>query len=240
MSHPPYPAYKDSGVAWLGEVPEHWNVKQLKYVSRFNYGDALAAEVRDETGSVPVYGSNGVVGTHASANTRCPAIIIGRKGSYGKVSYSYASAFCIDTAYFIDQTCTRNNLRWLFYALQPLDLDQLSQDTGVPGLSRDKAYATQLAEPPIEEQAAIAVFLDRETATIAALIAKQQRLIALLQEKRQALIAHAVTKGLNPDAPLQDSGVEWLGEIPAHWERKRLRFIADLNPSKQEAGSGSI
>ena len=79
-----------------------------------------------------------------------------------------------------------------------------------------------VAFPPIDEQVAIAAFLDRETAKIDALVEEQQRLIALLKEKRQAVISHAVTKGLDPNAPMKDSGVEWLGEAPAHWEVRPL------------------
>ncbi|EHN66544.1 putative type I restriction-modification system specificity determinant for hsdM and hsdR (HsdS) [Comamonas testosteroni ATCC 11996] len=81
--------------------------------------------------------------------------------------------------------------------------------------------------PNVEEQLSIAAFLDHETAKIDALIEKQQRLIELLKEKRQAVISHAVTKGLNPNAPMKDSGVEWLGEVPAHWEMKKLRFLGE-------------
>jgi type I restriction enzyme S subunit len=88
--------------------------------------------------------------------------------------------------------------------------------------------------PPKDEQQIIATFLDRETAKIDALITEQQRLIELLKEKRQAVTSHTVTKGLNPNAPMKDSGIEWLGEVPEHWEVKRLRFIAQLNPSKSE------
>ncbi|GAB3346270.1 hypothetical protein GCM10027359_30490 [Marilutibacter aestuarii] len=88
--------------------------------------------------------------------------------------------------------------------------------------------------PPLDEQAQISAFLDRETAKIDALIAEQEKLIALLAEKRQATISHAVTKGLDPNAPMKDSGIPWLGEVPAHWSIKRLRFVAELNPSKSE------
>ena len=88
--------------------------------------------------------------------------------------------------------------------------------------------------PPPDEQTTIANFLDRETAKIDALVTEQERLIALLKEKRQAVISHAVTKGLDPSVPMKDSGVEWLGEVPAHWSVLRLRYAAKLNPSKQE------
>ena len=82
--------------------------------------------------------------------------------------------------------------------------------------------------PPLDEQAAIAAFLDRETAKIDALVAEQRRLIELLKEKRQAVISHAVTKGLNPNAPMKPSGIEWLGDVPAHWQIRRLCLLAEF------------
>ncbi len=227
MSFPRYERYKDSGIEWLGKVPEHWEVSALKHQIRMRYGDALASEVRED-GDIEVFGSNGPVGLHCVANTKSPAIVVGRKGSYGKIVWTERGGFVIDTAYAIDSDTTGLNLRWVYYGLQPLGLDSLSQDTGVPGLAREKAYEMQIAIPPHFEQLAIAAFLDRETAKIDALIAEQQRLIELLKEKRQAVISHAVTKGLNPDAPMKDSGIEWLGEVPEHWEIKPMRMIANI------------
>ncbi len=184
---------KDSGVEWLGEVPAHWEVRHLRRVCEFKYGDALATEVRDESGDVPVFGSNGIVGRHTGTNTRGPVLIIGRKGSFGKITYSSIPGFCIDTAYFVDDTCTRADLGWLFYSMQPLRLDSLSQDTGVPGLSRDLAYENRMPLPPPHEQAAIAAFLDRQTAKIDALTAKARQAIELLREHRTSLISAAAT-----------------------------------------------
>jgi type I restriction enzyme S subunit len=94
-------------------------------------------------------------------------------------------------------------------------------------LAAEELLIVQVPEPTPEEQTTIATFLDRETTKLDTLIAKQEKLIELLQEKRQAVISHAVTKGLNPDAPMKDSGVEWLGEVPAHWEVKRLKHLAE-------------
>ena len=207
MTFPRYPDYKDSGVEWLGEVPAHWECAQLKHQVRMRYGEALASEIREE-GEIEVFGSNGPVGSHSTANTKAPAIVVGRKGSYGKIVWAKNGGFVIDTAYAIDADTTNANLRWVYFALQPLSLDSLSQDTGVPGLAREKAYAIPIALPPIIEQQTIAAFLDRETAKIDALIAEQQRLIELLKEKRQAVISLAVTKGLDPDAPMKDSGIK--------------------------------
>ena len=140
-------------------------------------------------------------------------------------SWAEAGGFVIDTAYAIDEDTTNLNIRWSYYLLGILGLDRVSQDTGVPGLSREDVYKARIATPPLPEQQAIAAFLDRETAKIDALVAEQERLIALLAEKRQAIISHAVTKGLNPDAPMKDSGIEWLGEVPEHWEVKRLKSV---------------
>ena len=109
--------------------------------------------------------------------------------------------------------------------LSHLRLDAATKDSAIPGLDREDAYARRFFMCSPEEQHAIAAFLDRETAKIDAFVAKKERLIELLQEKRTALISDAVTKGLDPDVPLKDSGVEWLGEIPAHWALKRIKHL---------------
>jgi restriction endonuclease S subunit len=203
----------------MTDIPTHdsrqgqWKAMQLKHVTRFAYGDSLAAEIRTE-GNVAVFGSNGPVGTHRSANTRGPCIVVGRKGSFGKVSFSEQPVFAIDTTYYIDSTQTKHNLRWLYHLLSCLGLDTISQDTGVPGLSREDAYSRVAEVPSASEQQAIAAFLDRKTAQIDQIIAKKQRLIELLHEKRQALISQAVTKGLDPSSR----------STPINWAVERLKF----------------
>jgi type I restriction enzyme S subunit len=117
----PYPAYKDSGIPWLGVVPMHWNVWRLKQICRLAYGDSLPTGVR-EKGIVPVFGSNGSVGFHSSSNTNAPCIVIGRKGSFGKVNFSSVPVFAIDTTFFIDSRFTNAGVRWLFYLLIPFTI----------------------------------------------------------------------------------------------------------------------
>jgi len=165
MKYPAYENYKASGVQWLGEVPGHWEVKGLRYICQFAYGESLAADNREE-GDVSVYGSNGPVGAHNIANTEAPVIVIGRKGSYGKINFSRESVFAIDTTYFVDRKQTKQNLSWLKYALLPLRLDEGSKDSAVPGLAREDAYEHKLPVPELEEQTTIANFLDRETGRI--------------------------------------------------------------------------
>jgi type I restriction enzyme S subunit len=237
MRYPAYPEYKESGVQWLGRVPEHWEVKSLRYVSRFAYGDSLSAETREE-GDIPVYGSNGQVGTHSSSNTNAPVIIVGRKGSFGKINYSNVPVFAIDTTYFIDSRYSLNDISWLKYSLTSIGLDQVSKDSAVPGLAREDAYEKILPVPPLFEQSAIADFLDRETGRIDTLMAKKRRLIELLREKRSALISRTVTRGLpdeaarefglEPHTRFKDSGIAWLGEVPEGWEVRPIKSIVNI------------
>ena len=229
----PYPKYKPSGVEWLGEVPEHWDIRRLRHVCRLAYGDSLASRDRDGGGSVLVYGSNGKVGIHSSANVYGPCLIIGRKGSYGKVSYSHLPIFAIDTTYYIDRRHTDADIRWLYYTLTAMQLDSISKDSAIPGLNRQDTYARFCLYPPLYEQCTIAAHLDRETAKIDALIARNEILIEHLKEQRAALISRTVTRGLPPDESrkagidphpkLKPSGVEWLGDVPEHWEVRPIK-----------------
>ena len=228
-----YPRYRDSGVEWLGEVPEQWEVRPFRYVCRLAYGESLASEARED-GDIPVFGSNGIVGQHDTPNTLAPAIVVGRKGSHGEVNFSEVEAFAIDTTYFIDARYATTDLRWLYYVLLRADLADVSKDSAIPGLSRDDAYAKALPLPPLDEQRAIAAYLDRETERIDALVAKKRLLIERLEEYRSALITRTVTRGLPPEAAraagldpsprLKPSGVEWLGEVPEHWEVKEIKW----------------
>ncbi|MGZ8183303.1 MAG: restriction endonuclease subunit S [Methylobacter sp.] len=228
-----YSQYKPTHIPWLVEIPEHWGIRRLKLICSFAYGGSLEATNR-MPGDVPVYGSNGVVGYHESSNTLSPCIIVGRKGSSGKLIYSEDAGFAIDTTYFIDRRFTYSNLKWLYYALQCLKLDEISKDSAVPGLAREDAYNYFLPFVSEIEQQRIADFLDYKTAQIDCLIGKKKALIEKLNEKRIALITQTVTKGLNPEVPMKSSGVDWLGDVPVHWHVKRLRFAIQSNPLKSE------
>src|SRR3989338_3933779 len=230
-----YPAYKDSGIEWVGEVPRNWELDRLKTVCTFTYGDSLANEDRVE-GDVPVYGSNGIVGYHDKAITHKPCIIIGRKGSYGKVNFSQTKCFPIDTTYFVDDHSAKCDLKWLNYVLSLLELDKFSKDTGVPGLNREDAHNKRVPIPGNDVQRSIEKYLDLKTAQIDDLIAKKERMIELLKEERTAVINQAVTKGLDPKAEIKDSGIEWLGQVPKHWQVKRLKYILCIKRGSLKTG----
>ena len=214
---------KASGIEWIGEIPAHWSIKRLKFVTALAYGDSLSTDKRIK-GDVPVYGSNGQVGTHDAANTIGKTIIVGRKGSYGKVNLSNEPVFAIDTTYFVDRRFTREDIDWLYYLLCCLKLDFFSKDFAVPGLAREEAYERLCPVPPLSEQRSLVVRLARETAHIQSLLIAKGPLLKTLEEKLVATITHAVTKGLDANVALQSSGTEWFGNIPTHWILKKIKY----------------
>jgi type I restriction enzyme, S subunit len=203
-------------------------VDRLKWVGRLQYGDPLAAEDRIE-GTIPVFGSNGIVGAHVRANTLGPALIIGRKGSFGKVTYTDVPSFCIDTAYYIDSRHTKAHLKWLFYALQSLRLDAVSRDTGVPGLSRETAHSALIPYVDFSNQLEIADFLDRETANIDQLIFLKRHFLALLLERDQGIKARSALQGVADTTELRESDYPWIGAIPQHWQLVHLKRVCDVS-----------
>jgi type I restriction enzyme S subunit len=249
MSFPRYPAYKDSGVEWLGEVPEHWEEKPLKTVTSIN-DEVLSESVSTDheieyvdISSVSL--TNGIERTESmifgdapSRARRIPRdgdVLVATVRTYLKAIapvVSPPSNLVASTGFAVVRPQCGIHPGYLKYALQEEHFIQqvISRSTGVsyPAVNASDIARISLSLPKQSEQRAIATFLDRETAKIDALIAEQQRLIELLQEKRQAVISHAATKGLNPDAPMKDSGVEWLGEVPEHWAIAPLKHLCTL------------
>ena len=174
---------------------------RVKYLCRLGYGDALPKDEESE-GEIPVFGSNGQYSTTSIPNTEAPAIVVGRKGSYGKVNWAPDGCFASDTTFYIDDRLTKAHLRWLFWALQTLSLDEGSQEAAVPGLNREAVYEQRINTPEIEIQKLIADYLDREVARIESILdmvgsrsaigVKDGSLMALLLERRTALIAAVI------------------------------------------------
>jgi restriction modification system DNA specificity domain protein len=210
--------FKPSGVEWLGEVPENWAVKRLKWVCRFAYGDSLS-ETSRHGGDIIVYGSNGPVGRHDMANAIGPCIVIGRKGSFGKINYSESDLFAIDTTYFVDKKYTKENIRWLYYVLIWCRLDKISKDSAIPGLDRRDALDTFVPIPDVTEQEKITEWLDVETAEINEAITCVEEEIRLVREYRDRLIFDVVTGQIDvrgwqpgPDDVVSDDDLAALGD----------------------------
>lgn len=234
MSLPAYAEYKDSGVEWLGDVPKHWPKMALKWKARIRSGDGISpyqinVEPSDDR-RVPVFGGNGIMGYTSIDNINKPSIVIGRVGALcGNIHKVDVGVWVSDNALCLDFHDGFYNVNYLSILLEVRNLNDIADKSAQPLITGSKVLNQIIPCPPLPEQTIIARFLDHETAKIDALIADQQRLIELLKEKRQAVISHAVTKGLDPNAPMKDSGVEWLGDVPEHWEVKKLGFALDVH-----------
>ncbi len=225
---PRYLEYKDSGIEWLGELPATWDIMPLKRIASLKSGESINSDSIEDTGEYAVYGGNGLRGYTSRYTHDGIYPLVGRQGALcGNVNYSVGKFWASEHAVVVSPT-RRLNTYWLGELLRAMNLNQYSIAAAQPGLSVEAVSNLFVPTPPLPEQQAIASFLDRETAKIDTVIEKQQRLIALLTEKRQAVISHAVTKGLDPNAQMKDSGIEWLGMVPEHWEVTRLGYYATV------------
>ena len=248
MSLPRYSEYKDSGVEWLGEVPAHWGVTKLRYVSTIRKGKLpgqihpsqingsdlpyLSMEfLRGETED-PCY----VALTHQALCAEPEDILILWDGSNAGEFLRAKKGVVSSTVALIENIKIQRD--FLFYLCKASQghIQGKTIGMGIPHVSGEELRLLSLSFPTTNEQTAIATFLDRETAKIDGLIAEQEKLITLLAEKRQATISHAVTKGLNPDVRMKDSGVAWLGEVPAHWFLGQLKNFIRQKPGAIKTG----
>ena len=246
----PYPSYRPSGVEWVDEIPAHWEVKRLKHIGTLQGGAGFPHEEQwDTTQEYPFFkvGDMGVEANQRDMSEHqhtVSADTADRLGAYlfpqsTIVFAKVGAALMLNRRRMIVRpSCIDNNMmgfiprgpdsNWMMYWLSELDLGKLANPGAVPSVNEGQMKEQEVVLPPLPEQQAIAAFLDRETSRIDALVAKKERLIDLLQEKRTALITSAVTRGLDPSVPMRESGVDWLGKIPAHWEVKRLKHIGTL------------
>lgn len=248
----PYPEYKESGVEWLEDIPRHWEVQSLKtvasFISRGSGPDYVEKSDIAVINQACIYW-DGVrlenvkfqrqqdVSDWKSFLRQGDLLI----NSTGAGTLGRAVVFDLQGVFIADSHITivrvkpeKYDVQYLSYligtpAYQGFIYSTLtSGSTNQIELSREGLRGLQFIKPSLAEQRAIASFLDRETEKIDSLIARRRRLIELLEEKKTALISRAVTKGLDPDVPMKDSEIEWLGQIPAHWEAVRLKHVAKL------------
>ena len=232
----PYPAYRDSGVEWLGELPEHWELTLLRRAVRLKAGEGITSEEIEEEGDYPVFGGNGTRGYTTSYTHEGEFVLIGRQGALcGNVHLARGKFWASEHA-VVATPANEISVAWLGHTLDMMRLNQYSDAAAQPGLAVDRIRSLPLPLPPLDEQRAIAAYLDRETERIDALVAKKRLLIERLEEYRTALITRTVTRGLPPEAAraagldpsprLKPSGVEWLGEVPEHWEVGKVALAA--------------
>lgn len=225
MSFQKYERYKDSGVEWLGEVPEGWEIVQLKQFLDLQNGADHKGVERDD--GYPVIGSGGPFAYASDYLYSGESVLLGRKGTIDKPIYINGPFWTVDTMYW-SKIKSSTSGKLAYYVAQTIPFDFYSTNTALPSMTKCALNSHLVCRPSLPEQNLIANFLDRETAKVDALVAEQEKLIGLLKEKRRAVISHAVTKGLDPNSPMKDSGVEWLGQVPKEWEVKRLKFAVSM------------
>lgn len=264
MSWKRYEKYQDSGVEWLGEIPEGWNVttaKRLFYIVNGSTPKSSEAEYWDGNISWVTPDDLGKLNLDTILETRrtitkegfrsCNLqlipqgnLILSTRAPIGHLALTGRSMCtnqgCRGLIFKFNQDC-----KYFYYLFlnSTSELKSWGQGSTFKELANSKLENIYVLQPPFPEQTAIAAFLDRETVRIDALIEKKERLIALLEEKRAGLISHAVTKGLDPSVPMKDSGVDWIGMVPAGWKIIQLRRVVSKfvdyrgkTPEKVESG----
>ncbi len=246
MQFKEYPSYKASGVEWLGDVPEHWNLKRFGYlfdenkkkniglketnVLSLSYGNIKEKNIDDNKGLLPesfetyqIIEPNDIIFRFTDLQNDKRSLRSAISKYHGIITSAYIGVKTKQNADFYNYLFRAYDLQKVFYSMgegmrQSLKMDELNK--------------MPVVLPSKDEQKYIVSFLDTETTRIDNLISKQEKLIELLEEQRKSIISHAVTKGLNPNAPMKDSGVEWLGEVPEDWEVKRFGYIFTENKKK--------
>ena len=255
-----YEKYRDSGVEWIGAIPEGWECKRFKYVFKEHSGNGFPNDMQGNTdGTIPFYkvsDLNGVETFVSDSNNYVTNEDINLKGwnlipaetiltakigeSLRKNHRKICKSECI-----IDNNClglepTLISSKYAYYLLKTVDFDWFVNPGAVPSISMDKLRNFILPLSKIE-QTAISLFLDRKTSEIDQLIANKEKLIALYEEEKTAVINHAVTKGLDPKVQTKTSGIDWLGDIPEHWEVKRLKyFVSKVGSGVTPKGGASV
>ena len=253
MSFPAYDEYQDSGVEWLKEIPRNWQAVPIKHVGRLKGGAGFPHDDQGVEGEIlDFHKVNALSRADAhgylvpSDNTISPDTA-NRLGAFvfppeTIVFAKVGAALLLARIRIIrNDSCIDNNMMGLIvhqdsfdvsfvrYAMELVRFDLIANPGAVPSLNEGQIGNFRLPTPADkDEQKAISSFLDVETSKIDGLVSEQRRLIELLKEKRQAVISHAVTKGLNPNAPMKPSGIQWLGDVPQHWSVVALKYLASL------------
>lgn len=232
---------KDSGIEWIGEIPEGWEVVQLKRFAEVHNGREIDVEVDStDSSAVGVYGSGGVFKYTNRAQYSGKAVLFGRKGTLGKPLYVEGQLWAVDTMYFLTYS-NRLLEKFSYYQFLAFNWAPYITHTAIPSVVASEIVACYFPIPPLEEQAKIADYLDNGCASLDTILDKTRSSIEEYKKLKQAVITQAVTKGVRGKREMKDSGVEWIGEIPAEWSICPLKRLAAIQtgstPSKTSSES---
>ena len=218
--------YKDSGIAWLENVPNHWDIVPYKRAVIIKNGKDYK-DVQVNEGGFPVIGSGGEFAKASNYLYDGEVILMGRKGTINKPLYFKGKFWSVDTMFY----CIPRKAvcgKYIYYQATIFPFNLYSTSTALPSMTQSDLCNNPIVFPPLAEQQQIAIYLDAKTEKIDKMIAKAEKKIEYLGELKQSLITRAVTRGLNPNAPLKDSGVKWIGDVPEHWEIAPLKYFTHI------------
>lgn len=231
---PRYERYKDSGIDWLGNIPQNWEIKKVKFLFQLGRGRVISQQELDDDGLYPVYSSqtknDGILGYISNFDFDCNQITWTTDGANaGTVFLRRGKHNCTNVCGTLKPiSCDKLDLIYTLHSLSFSAQFYKRPDTNGAKIMNGEMANVFIAFPPLSEQKAIATFLDKKTAQIDQAINIKEQQITLLKERKQIIIQNAVTKGLDPNVPMKDSGVEWIGEIPAHWDVKKIKHYLKI------------
>lgn len=217
-----YENYKDSGLEWLGIVPEHWEILPFKRGVSINNGRDYK-HVQSEDG-YPVIGSGGQFAFASDYLYDGEVILLGRKGTIDKPRYFNGKFWTVDTMFYAipNQKCIA---KYMYYQALTIPFSLYSTDTALPSMTQTDLGNHLMCFPPTFEQRTIASYLDQKVGQIDALISEKEKMVEDLKAYRSSLITETVTKGLDREVEMKDSGVEWIGRIPTTWQSSKIGWI---------------
>ncbi|MDO5150750.1 MAG: restriction endonuclease subunit S [Oscillospiraceae bacterium] len=220
---------KDSGVEWIGEIPREWEKAKLKHFVKINSGEMISKEEYVDNGAFPIIGSNGEIGRTNKYNNEEKVITTGRVGTIGTI-HIVKKSWITDNALIVKSN--NINQKYLSYIIVNFDFKHMLSGTAQPLITSTNLKNQYITLPPLDEQQKISTYLDTKCTKIDSIIEKQEKVIEKLKEYKLSVITEAVTKGLNPDVKMKDSGVEWIGEIPEHWSFQKLKYATQIMRGK--------
>ena len=230
---------KESGIDWIGQIPEEWEVTKLKYALLINNGKDYK-DIEVEEGGYPVIGSGGVFARSRNYMYDGDVVLLGRKGTIDKPLFYSGKFWTVDTMFY-STALNGNNIKFMYYSSLLIPFSYYSTATALPSMTQSDLNNHMLCLPSISEQQKIADFLDKKTAQLDKVKALLGEQIQKLKDYRASLIYETVTKGLDTTVPMKDSGIDWIGQVPEGWGVSRLKYLANkIGSGKTPLGGSEI
>ena len=225
---------KESGIDWIGQIPEEWEVTKLKYALLISNGKDYK-DIEVEEGGYPVIGSGGVFARARNYMYDGDVVLLGRKGTIDKPLFYSGKFWTVDTMFY-STALNGNNIKFMYYSSLLIPFSYYSTATALPSMTQSDLNNHVLCLPSVSEQQKIADFLDKKTAQLDKVKVLLEEQIQKLKDYRASLIYETVTKGLDKTVPMKDSGIDWIGQVPQVWGVSKLKFILEKGINSIKVG----